>query len=290
MDNLTIQTRNREKVKRYSVLLDSLNIHYMYERDGFHHRIIVSGEDAERVLNEIAAMEREREEKRAAEARIVVRKKVDYSRFFFYFALILPILFHAYLNLSFDDLNWLKLGRSSATLITEGEWWRAVTALTLHADIRHLMGNMVLGGIIVAAISSRIGGGVAWASVILSGFLGNLVNAYAYGSAHNAIGASTAVFGAVAILGTIQVYPAFRSKGFRPVASFGAALAILAMLGSSEKSDIYAHLFGFVNGIAIGGALGAIFSRYEIPKKSIQFLLGILSLAAVVGCWAVAVN
>ncbi len=43
------------------------------------------------------------------------------------------------------SLDWWRAGMSHAGLIREGEWWRAVTALGLHADTVHLAGNLVFG-------------------------------------------------------------------------------------------------------------------------------------------------
>ena len=34
--------------------------------------------------------------------------------------------------------NWYAAGRVDGSLIRDGEWWRTVTALTLHSGLRHL--------------------------------------------------------------------------------------------------------------------------------------------------------
>ena len=39
--------------------------------------------------------------------------------------------------------RWFEVGSASADLIWRGAWWRAITALTLHADLLHLAGNVV---------------------------------------------------------------------------------------------------------------------------------------------------
>jgi len=39
--------------------------------------------------------------------------------------------------------SWVERGSADAGRIVRGEWWRAVTALTLHADVAHTLGNAV---------------------------------------------------------------------------------------------------------------------------------------------------
>ena len=41
-----------------------------------------------------------------------------------------------------------------------GAWWRAVTALTLHADVWHVVGNAVASLVFVSAIGRWLGSGL----------------------------------------------------------------------------------------------------------------------------------
>ena len=66
-------------------------------------------------------------------------------------ALLLIAIFHniTYLDISgfgHTPIDWLQLGRADADLIRAGEWWRTITALTLHADI-HLGVAVSVGGV-----------------------------------------------------------------------------------------------------------------------------------------------
>jgi membrane associated rhomboid family serine protease len=74
-------------------------------------------------------------------------------------------------------LDWLQAGRAEADRIGAGEWWRAITALTLHADLKHLLATWS------SARSSRHPGPLdrrrtAWLATLVSGALGNLLNAW----------------------------------------------------------------------------------------------------------------
>ena len=57
---------------------------------------------------------------------------------------------------------WIKAGSAASAAILHGEWWRTITAMTLHADLLHLFGNAVASLIFVGAVESR-GWGPGWA-------------------------------------------------------------------------------------------------------------------------------
>jgi len=154
--------------------------------------------------------------------------------------------------LGLPSIDWIKLGSAHAGKILHGEWWRTVTALTLHADYLHLVSNLVMAAILLPRLCRAYGSGRAWLLVLLSGILGNWLNAYFQPYHHQAIGSSTALFGAVGI---------FAGAGFkrrmprlkRSLLPLFAGLALLAMIGSGgERTDLGAHLFGFLAGLAIG--------------------------------------
>ena len=134
------------------------------------------------------------------------------------FALSL-LAFHLGLEDSGRWIEFKDIGRSQAALVLEGQWWRIVTALTLHADLPHVLGNTLFGGFFLAAVAGRLGIGVALLSFVTTGTLGNLANALYYGSAHSSVGASTGVFGLVGVLAGMaawqrhQTAPPTRSPG-----------------------------------------------------------------------------
>ena len=98
------------------------------------------------------------------------------------------------------SLDWWRAGMSHAGLIREGEWWRAVTALGLHADTVHLAGNLVFGIVFGFLAGELLGWGLAWSGMLLAGALGNALNAFVQAPSHTSIGASTAVFATLGIL------------------------------------------------------------------------------------------
>ena len=98
---------------------------------------------------------------------------------------------------------WFARGSANAAAILRGEWWRAVTALTLHGDAGHVAGNAVLGGFLLALLARSIGPGMASALMLLSGVAGTLAAAALVRQNFVSIGASTAVFGAVCSLAAL---------------------------------------------------------------------------------------
>ncbi len=144
---------------------------------------------------------------------------------------------------------------ASATRIMDGEIHRAVTALMLHSDAVHLVGNMAALALFGTAVCAMAGAGPGWLMILLTGVFGNLANAALYGTNHLSIGASTAVFGAIGILSIHQFWEKFRQPGQRVKAwlPLAAGFAFLALLGSGgQRVDLMAHLFGLLAGLVIG--------------------------------------
>jgi membrane associated rhomboid family serine protease len=178
---------------------------------------------------------------------------------------------------------------ASAERILAGELWRTVTALTLHVDLAHLFANVAACALFVTAVGRALGPGLGGLVVLLSGAFGNLLNALAYGSHHTSVGASTAIFGAVGTLAGLQAIRR-RVRGFRGsrvLAPIAAGLALLAMLGTGERADLWAHLFGFLAGGLLGLPLGAL---RRAPARPLQWLLVAVTVAIVASSWWIALG
>src|SRR5438045_411254 len=119
--------------------------------------------------------------------------------------MLMLVLFHAVTGPSALSSTWFSHGTASSERILHGEIWRAVTALTLHADTLHVLGNALTGSIFLSAVNRRLGDGRGPLLVLVAGALGNVINAAWYRTGHLSIGASTAVFAAVGILVATQL-------------------------------------------------------------------------------------
>lgn len=155
-----------------------------------------------------------------------------------------------------------KLVSSSRGLIAEGQWWRPFTALFLHGDLSHLMGNLVTGVIFGTLVSRWIGSWRAWSLTLLCGSLGNAMTSWlTYPAEFISLGASTAVFAAVGILSGLGVAETIRARlrlsWIKVATPFLAGLVILGMMGGnhSSQTDVLGHVFGFGTGVVAGWAV-----------------------------------
>jgi membrane associated rhomboid family serine protease len=183
---------------------------------------------------------------------------------------------------------WFEHGSADATRMMAGEWWRAITALTLHADAPHLLGNAVAIAGLMTAVCWYLGPGVGLWLLLLAGAGGNALTAAAHGSGHVSVGASTAVFGAIGVLAALRIVTPRRvgSRARKWWVVIAASLALLALLGTGPHADVLAHLFGFL----VGGGLGLIAAltiRWPLPAW-VQWLLVTAAGAAVSGAWRLA--
>ncbi|MBM9613341.1 rhomboid family intramembrane serine protease [Desulfobulbus rhabdoformis] len=181
---------------------------------------------------------------------------------------------------------WFVHGAVDATAVRQGEWWRLVTGLTLHADARHLLGNCLLGGVLVHLLSRVIGYGLAWMLLIACGVAGNWCNVILRQSAHLSVGFSTAVFAVVGLLSGLRMFQKKKSLWRDVLLPFGAGLSLLALLGTEgERTDLGAHFFGFLVGVVAGIISGGTpLVRWCRPKSRQRFFL-VTSLSLVVLAW-----
>jgi membrane associated rhomboid family serine protease len=190
-----------------------------------------------------------------------------------------------------DQTIWFERGAADSGRILRGEVWRSVTALSLHADFAHVLANAIAAALFVTAVCRSWGQGLGCTLVLAAGAGGNLLNACLRGGFHVAVGASTAVFGAVGILGGAGLVRRRRrgARGRRSWAPVAAALALLAMLGSAgERVDFGAHLLGLLVGGVLGTLVASALSRP--PGALAQWSLATLAIASMLACWALALS
>lgn len=195
-------------------------------------------------------------------------------------------------------LDWRGAGVNSASAVLDGEVWRTLTSLFLHADAAHLMSNLFFGALFGVLLSHAVGSGVAWLAILVAGGFGNLANDLLQEATHRSIGASTAVFAAVGLLvgvesirrRTISVGPARR---YGPIL-LGAVL--LAWFGGGNVQegggrgpvDVGAHVLGFVAGLALSGPLALLAVRTELRSLRVQVVAATVALLVIVVAWSVA--
>jgi len=187
--------------------------------------------------------------------------------------------------------DWFVAGRVDGALIRNGEWWRTITALTLHSGARHLAGNIVFGVLFGLMAGRLAGSGVAWFGVVIASAAANFLNVSLLESAHRAIGASTAVFAALGLVSGYVWRAKLMAQDRWPLrlGPIVGGIALLAYTGTGdENTDIGAHLAGFVCGFLTGMIL-TLASRY-LAHRALQFASGIAAILLIVYSWLVALQ
>ena len=203
-------------------------------------------------------------------------------------------LFHIHTGHWTDGNPWFLAGAADSLAIRRGEGFRLVTALTLHADSSHLLGNALVGGIVLQLLCRQTGQGAAWLLTLLAAALGNACNCLLRPGPHLSVGFSTAVFAAIGLLCGMQRFRSRRAL-FRLLAPLGAGVGLVAMLGAEgARTDLGAHLFGLACGLGLGFAWRPLRrpgrARESLARPLTQRLALVLALVLVWASWRAALG
>lgn len=183
-----------------------------------------------------------------------------------------------------------ETGALHAAAVRDGAWWQVITALTLHADLGHVAGNSLFGGAFGYLLARSLGAGVGWLLAVLCAGVANLTSAFVHADDFRALGASTAVFAALGIMGAYAWQRGYfvsdnRRRRFAPAF---AAIAMVAFTGTSgENTDLFGHLFGF----AYGFAAGLLYGRWNTRHIGMfgQWLAGTGTFLLITTAWWAAI-
>lgn len=212
-----------------------------------------------------------------------------------------------------DPSGWAAaFGLDVYRFCAEHEYWRAVTALTLHANDSHLFGNAAFGIFLFFSLCRRTGLGLGLFVGVLGGVLGNAVNAFMRPAGFLSTGFSTAVFAALGALCCVTCADIvhFRKKSSLPgggratgfattvlpyirpaLAPLAAGLALLGLLGGGGEitTDYGAHVWGFLGGVLCAFAALPLLWRADRLEEGAyalgQVVLFTLSVGLLVAGW-----
>ena len=285
---VVFESRNRQSCSDRALVLAASRIPHQLVDDGVSAALVVPAEYSARAAEELRLYEDENPPVRPKQQNRVAYQDaipgvVGY---------ILVISAVAWLaGYSIFGYDWFDAGRVDGTLIRNGEWWRTITALTLHSGAKHLIGNLVFGVLFGLFAGRLIGSGVAWLAIIAAAATGNIANTLLLESAHRSIGASTAVFAALGLVagfvwrGELMAQDRW-SYRYGPIVG---GLALLMFTGTGgPNTDIGAHLLGFVCGFLTGMLLIAL-GPVPTDRRS-QTVAGGIAILLVVTSWIVALQ
>jgi len=281
---IAFESTSRQACSDRSLVLHSLGIPYELLTDGPGAQLVVPAEFIEKAKFELWQYEIENRQPTQPSSRLTPVYQNAIPGVLVYAAIITAVALLA--GEAALDRNWFAAGRVDGVLIRAGEWWRSITALTLHSGIKHYAGNLGFG-IAFGIMAGRVlGSGVTWLAVVISGGCANLLNTLLLDSSHRSIGASTAVF---AVLGIVAgfVWRGRLMKQDRWAYRIGpivGGLALLAYTGTGDtNTDVGAHLTGFTCGFLSGMALTYFY--HLVPRRNVQRGAGALAVLIVAGAW-----
>ncbi len=173
----------------------------------------------------------------------------------------LMVAIHLGVHLDHDESFLLRLFRSGANhthLVSEGERWRLISSIYLHASWPHLFFNMLFLFEFVRGVEVLFGGSWAIVLFVLTGIAGNLLQNAIHPTACG-VGASGAVFGLAGVMVGVYI-----TRKQHLTARYRAYLfmAVLWALWTWYKTFKYfdpndpiahwAHVGGFLAGIVVG--------------------------------------
>ncbi len=288
-DGLSNQPLSKKQLRNWTLVLQSRQIPCRSERVDHGWKLQVPTVQYQQALEELQSFEKENRNWPPPPPAELKQQENTASTIWVLIALgLFHILVQQRINLfGHNPVDWYALGNAHAGKILDGQWWRLITALTLHSGGVHLAGNIVVGGVFINRLCRDLGSGLGWSLVLLSGILGNLANAFVQNPDHRSIGASTAVFGAVGLLATINTLRYRKSLRRRWPMPVAAGLGLLALLGAGgENTDIGAHLFGFLFGMGLG--LVSVFFIQTIKPSRLNNLLATSSTLLLTAAWGAA--
>jgi membrane associated rhomboid family serine protease len=277
---------SREKAEEWALVLSASSIPHQIEQEGGEWVIYVDQFDLARSEKVLLQYEKENLGWTSKHTLIQLYKKT-------FSGLVIAFLLLVFYWFTKSDNTWpvwFQIANASSEQIMRGELWRAVTALFIHADNLHIISNVISCLIFCSVVCRLYGSGLGWFLILLSGITGNLLTAFFYRTGHYSIGASTAIFGAVGLIGVWRFafwrkHPFTRKKAWIYLV---VVLVLLGILGAGKNTDMLAHLFGGIAGCVVGIPAVKIIA-HPLSKKR-QLILAALSVSIVAVSWIFALR
>jgi len=278
---------SRSLCREFSLVLESKAIEHAVQETADSWVLSVPLPMVHRAYDEITRYSAERSVPRSIPSRIEPFSGAAFGAIGYAVILLLT----AYCaGLGLFSADWLSLGALDAG--AGREWWRALTALTLHLDQEHLLGNLLFGMVAGIAAGRLLGPGVAWASILGAAALANYLEVLIAPAAYRSVGASTAVFAALGLLTGLawRQRLTLRERRWYAAAPLIAGVCLLTLLGAGNAHvDVLGHALGFLFGVGVGW----FYARAAIPRnrgQRLQIAAGIGAALLIVTAWIVALG
>ncbi|KMT00679.1 hypothetical protein BVRB_9g219680 [Beta vulgaris subsp. vulgaris] len=193
-----------------------------------------------------------------------------------------------------------NMGGLRVELVQEGEWWRLLSCLWLHAGLIHLIANMISLLFMGIRLEEEFGFWRVGPLYVLSGLGGSLMSCVNVLRKQRvgviSVGASGALFGLLgAMLSELITNWTIYANKCSAILSLIVVIALNLAVGLIPGVDSSAHIGGFVSGFLLGFVLlmrpqfGYVSSKYLPPgykqksrHKCYQYFFLLLALIALI--------
>lgn len=264
-------------------------VYWVYPYEG-QYALVVRSQEVERLKSEVTIFQNKnrfwpRVSPELAEKKI---SAIPTWSFLFFLCCIF------YLQGAYPQLE--EFGKNSSSDFREySQWWRVVTAATLHADLGHLAGNLFGLGLFGYFAVRYIGNGLGWLSIVVTAALSNFTNVILHwNDSFLSLGASTAVFSALGIVSGFPIGSILKSGGKidrrQWLIPLSGGLMLLAWMGGGNYLiDVAGHLWSYLWGMIAAIAFGYYSLQAKIKKAGQTTLLSI-TWGLVIICWTLALT
>lgn len=155
-------------------------------------------------------------------------------------------------------------GAQQADLVRNGEWWRAITSMFLHASLAHVAFNMWALYLFGPALERRYGS-IPFAALYLASGLGGSALYQLLGRPNPAVGASGAIFGLMGAL-IVTLYDQRHTPVGRAI--FSQLLLLLAINLALPFVIQNIAWEAHVGGLMAGGAVAFAWARLPVSGRA----------------------
>lgn len=155
------------------------------------------------------------------------------------------------------------LGMSVNWLVAEGEWWRVITSIFLHAGFFHVLFNM-FSLFLFGPELEKIAGKARFITIyLLAGIFGNVATFVFQEGFYSSVGASGAIFG---IFGAFAALVYYTRRTMPQLKQIIMPLIIISVIITFLSPNVNAasHLGGLITGFILG-------LSYFSPKNIIRW-------------------
>lgn len=183
---------------------------------------------------------------------------------------------------------WMKKGILDAvSVVRDHEWWRLVTAATLHHNMQHVLSNCGFMLLLMWAAAERLGLGISLAIWLLTA-IGGFGVSLGLSPVLLTLGASGGLFGLLGAatghaLGHAPVE--YSQKKYARWRVVGGSILLFAATAFSPHANLAAHAGGYCLGFILGVAAPA-----RAPSERWQSLAAAFSALILISSWIIAIQ